>query len=373
MGLQIYCFQLNESNKYKKCLYLVTCILLNNFRQKYYLMKVFRIILSITLLFFADTVEAQQITLLQQGKPTNIRGISVVNDKIAWVSGSNGYVAVTTNSGKTWAWQQIKGFEQADFRDVEAFSDKEAIIMSSGTPALLLKTTDAGQTWKINYRNIDTAYFLDAMDFSDNKHGFVLGDPIKDKFLLLETKDGGNTWNNYPNAPTASKGEASFAASGTCLRVTSDNTVFIVTGGNAANVNKLQTNTASWIQYSIPILKGQAAQGAFSIAINNKQMVIVGGDYQHDHRTDSTACYSANNGKTWQSAHVFPAGYQSCVEFINDNKYLSTGTPGTNITIDGGNTWAQIDTNIFNICRKAKHGNLVLLGGSNGKIAIFKL
>jgi len=34
MGLQIYCFQLNESNKYKKCLYLVTCILLNNFRQK---------------------------------------------------------------------------------------------------------------------------------------------------------------------------------------------------------------------------------------------------------------------------------------------------------------------------------------------------
>lgn len=338
-------------------------------------MKAFRIIFSLAFLsiVFANGIKAQHIILLQQGKPTNIRGISIVDDKTAWVSGSKGYVAITADGGKTWAWQQVKGFEQADFRAIEAFSDKEAIVMSSGTPALLLKTMDGGQTWQIKYRNIDSAYFLDAMDFSDDRHGFVLGDPIKNKFLLLETKDGGDNWTNYLNCPNAVKGEAAFAASGTCLRVTHNNDIFIVTGGNAANVNKLHSNAASWIQYSIPILKGEAAQGAFSIAVNNQQMVIVGGDYQHDHRNDSTACYSINNGITWQQARNFPTGYQSCVEFIKNNTFLATGTAGTNITTNGGNTWTRIDTNSFNVCRRAKHGKLVLLAGSNGKIAIFKL
>jgi hypothetical protein len=36
---------------------------------------------------------------------------------------------------------------------------------------------------------------LDAMDFSDKATWFILGDPINNKFLLLETADGGETWN----------------------------------------------------------------------------------------------------------------------------------------------------------------------------------
>src|SRR6185312_4161465 len=107
---------------------------------------------------------AQHIEVLQQGKPTSIRGLSVVDDNVAWISGSKGNIAITTNGGKTWNWQQVKGFEKSDFRDIEAFSDKEAIIMSSGTPALILKTIDGGANWQEKYRNADTTYFFDAMD-----------------------------------------------------------------------------------------------------------------------------------------------------------------------------------------------------------------
>src|ERR1700743_883089 len=142
-------------------------------------------------------VNAQKITLLQQGKQSSIRGLSVVNNNIAWVSGSNGYTALTTDGGKTWLWQQVKGFEKADFRDIEAFSDKEAIIMASGTPALILKTIDGGQSWQVKYRNSDTTYFLDAMDFIGTSHGFVLGDPINNKFVLLETNDNGENWHLF--------------------------------------------------------------------------------------------------------------------------------------------------------------------------------
>src|ERR1700761_702418 len=145
------------------------------------------------LLFILATsyANAQKIVMLQESKLSSIRGLSVVNNNIAWVSGSNGYTALTTDGGKTWTWQQVKGFEKADFRDIEAFSDKEAIIMASGTPALILKTIDGGKNWQIKYRNTDTAYFLDAMKFINAKHGIVLGDPISNKFLLLETNDCG--------------------------------------------------------------------------------------------------------------------------------------------------------------------------------------
>ena len=110
------------------------------------------VIINITLLLLTGMpdLKAQHIELLEQGKPTSIRGLSVVDDKVAWVSGSSGTISTTTDGGKNWNWQQVKGFEKADFRDIEAFSDKEAIIMSSGTPALILKTTDGGATWKVN-------------------------------------------------------------------------------------------------------------------------------------------------------------------------------------------------------------------------------
>jgi photosystem II stability/assembly factor-like uncharacterized protein len=336
---------------------------------------------SVILLFFVlitFSSYAQRIETLQQGKPTSIRGLSVVDDNTAWISGSKGNTAITTDGGKTWNWQQVKGFEKADFRDIEAFSDKEAVIMSSGTPALILKTTDGGINWQVKYRNTDTAYFLDAMDFSDKQHGFVLGDPINNKFVMLETKDGGETWNAFKTLPDALPGEAAFAASGTCLRVDHDE-INIVTGGSNSRwliCHNIITNPSTGWSYSdLSIKHGKPSQGAFSISIQPKP-VIVGGDYQNDHLTDSTALYFHDVtylGYWLKLAKTPPAGFQSCVEYISGNTFLSTGTPGSNITTDGGKTWTKIDATSYNVCRKAKHGKLVLLAGNGGKIGIFKL
>ena len=288
---------------------------------------------------FASNLKAQTVTVLQQGKPTSIRGLSAVDDNVAWISGSKGYIAITRDGGKNWDWQQVKGFEKADFRDIEAFSDKEAVIMSSGTPALILKTTDGGLNWQVKYRNADTAYFFDAMDFANPEHGLVLGDPIKNKFVLLETFDGGEIWKIFNNCPNALPGEAAFAASGTCLRF-DKNTISIVTGGSVSR--KLVLYCDSYPTYWTPnetLLKhGKPSQGAFSISGG----IIVGGDYQNDHLTDSVAEYYFYNG-TYAGGRILlsktpPSGFQSCVEFIRDSIFLSTGTPGSNITTGGGKT-----------------------------------
>ena len=204
---------------------------------------------------------AQHIEVLQQGKSTSIRGLSVVDDNVAWISGSKGTIATTIDGGKTWSWQQVKGFEKSDFRDIEAFSDKKAIIMSSGTPALILKTTDGGANWQVKYKNTDTAYFFDAMDFADKQHGYVLGDPIAGKFVMMETKDGGETWLPFKSPPDALPGEAAFAASGTCLRVDTAE-VDVVTGGSRSRwlilIND-KISPASWISTNLPMIQGKSS------------------------------------------------------------------------------------------------------------------
>jgi hypothetical protein len=327
----------------------------------------------ILFLLFSSNIQAQKIEQLQQGKPTSIRGLSIVDDSIAWISGSRGYIAQTIDGGKTWNWQQIKGFEKADFRDIEAFSANEAVIMSSGTPALILKTADGGKNWHVKYKNVDTTYFLDAMDFDSPKHGVILGDPIKNKFLLLETNDGGETWAAHKNAPDAKPGEAAFAASGTCIR-TINGKILIASGGTNARLITYTKKTEMWNYADLPIIHGKPSQGAFSLAIGKKEGIIIGGDYMHDKIADSVVClHSLPFVNKFDFSTQGPKGFQSCVEFISGSIFFSTGTSGSNITTDGGNTWAKIDDNSFNVCRRAKHGKLVLLAGNGGKIGILKM
>jgi len=336
------------------------------------------ILLLSCILILSYNLKAQTISVLQQGKPTSIRGLSVVDDSVAWISGSKGYIAITRDGGKNWDWQQVKGFEKSDFRDIEAFSAKEAVIMSSGTPALILKTVDGGSNWQVKYKSVDSAYFFDAMDFADPKHGYILGDPINNKFILMETKDGGETWNMFKNRPDALPGEAAFAASGTCLRVSKYETI-VVTGGNHSRelvwVNDKVTN--AWLHSDLLFANKKATQGAFSFATNGETNIFVGGDYANDKRADSVASYWRYNG-TYAGGPILlskmqPSGFQSCVEFLKGDSFLSTGTPGSNITTDGGKTWAKIDDTSYNVCRRAKKGKLVLLAGNGGKIGILKL
>lgn len=325
-------------------------------------------------LLFATALQAQTIVPLQQDlKRNSIRGLSVVDDSVAWISGYPGQIAITRNGGKSWVWSQVKGFEKADFRDIEAFSDKTAVIMSSGTPALILKTTDGGATWDEKYRNTDTTYFLDAMDFDTPKHGLILGDPIKHKFLLLETNNGGETWNPFKNMPDALPGEYAFAASGTCLRITNGN-ILIVSGGTNARLLSYSLKKKEWDYANFPIAHGRESQGAFSVAVGKNNAILIGGNYAKDKITDSVAVnYIPHPFKILNTTKKQPAGFQSGIEFLSGNTFLSTGTSGSNITTDGGVTWKQIDTTSYNVCRKAKHGNLVLLAGDWGKIGILKL
>src|SRR6185436_8865050 len=108
---------------------------------------------SISPNIFSQRKALPKVEILNTGTKTSLRGLSVVNNNIIWVSGSNGMVGKSSNAGKNWKWMTVKGFEKNDFRDIEAFDANTAIIMSIADPAYILKTTDGGDTWTVVYEN----------------------------------------------------------------------------------------------------------------------------------------------------------------------------------------------------------------------------
>ncbi|HEX8607557.1 MAG TPA: YCF48-related protein, partial [Pedobacter sp.] len=173
------------------------------------------------ILCFPFTAFSQSYNFIQQtsGNSTSIRGMSIVSDEVAWVSGSNGTVGRTIDGGLNWQWIKPEGYEKLDFRDIEAFDSNKAIVVNAGSPAYILLTNDGGKSWTQTYKNTDSAIFLDGMDFWDEKQGIIFGDPIENRMQLLKTSDGGLSWKDISANLKRNmlSGEAGFAASGTTI------------------------------------------------------------------------------------------------------------------------------------------------------------
>jgi photosystem II stability/assembly factor-like uncharacterized protein len=334
-----------------------------------------RFLIVITLSLFCLPVFSQKIIPLNTNVKASFRGLSVVDDKTVWVSGSNGTVGRSMDAGKTWTWFPVPGFEKRDFRDIEAFDEVTAIIIAVDTPAVVLKTIDGGKTWRAVYENHRPGMFLDAMEFWNDDSGIIIGDPIDGKFFVIRSFDGGDAWMEVPanNLPVADSGEACFAASGTNVRSLTRDKACFVSGGLHS---RLFSNNAP---IDLPIIQGTQTTGANSIAIrDNKNLkhsdyfVVVGGDFSKDTLRQKNCAITKDGGKTWIAPVTPPNGYRSCVEFIDKNKLITCGTSGVDISNDAGLNWRNISTEGYHVCRRAKNGKAVYLAGGKGRVGVLR-
>lgn len=311
-------------------------------------------------------VDTPKIQVLTSGTATSLRGLSVVSDQVIWVSGSKGQVGRSTDGGATWQWTTVKGFEQRDFRDIEAFDENTAVITAIAEPAHILRTTDGGQTWATVFTDSTKGMFLDAMDFADDKRGIVVGDPLGDTVFLATTEDGGKSWKklNKVNLKVQA-GEAFFAASGTNIHYQRNGSFTLVSGGKASRLL-----TPRSIQ-ALDIIQGREMTGANSIAVNGSQAVIVAGDYENNKDTTGNCLISRDNMQTWQAPQRRPHGYRSCVIYVDGSSLLTCGTSGVDYSFDGGLNWHLVSGESYHVCQKAKKGQAVFLAGGNGRIAKF--
>ena len=279
------------------------------------------------------------------------RGLSVVNEKTIWASGTDGTVIRTSDGGATWKVITVPGGEKLDFRDIEAFDENTAYILSigNGDSSRIYKTTDGGAIWKQQFVGTKKETFFDAIACWDAKNCLAMSDPVEGHYVQIETRDG-ETWKEIKSnkLPASREGEAAFAASGTCLIAFGKTTAFLVSGGDVARVFRSNDRGQTWEVFNTPMISGTSGSGIFSIAMwDANNGVIVGGNYERPTDSKANLAFTTDGGVTWISGKGL-GGYRSAVAYVDNKTIIAVGSSGSDISNDGGKTWSNLDNVNYN-------------------------
>lgn len=311
-----------------------------------------KIALFVVVLFCVSFMSVNAQWMKQDVKTdASFRGLSVVNEKVVWASGTGGTVVRTTDGGSNWDVIKVQNAEKLDFRDIEAFDANTAYILSigNGEASRIYKTTDGGKTWKEQFRNTNEKAFFDAIACWNKTNCIAMSDPVDGHYVLISTKNG-ETWQPIVSnkLPAAKDGEAAFAASGTCLITLGDSTAYLVTGGSEARVFRSYDKGQTWAVADTPITKGTAGSGIFSIAMRDgKRGIIVGGNYEKPSDKTNAAAFTHDGGRTWQPVTGMN-GYRSGVVFLDNKTIVAVGTSGSEVSFDRGKTWRSLGSENLN-------------------------
>ncbi|MCI0699163.1 hypothetical protein L0337_45075 [candidate division KSB1 bacterium] len=314
----------------------------------------------------------------KSGLTSSFRGLSAVDEKIAWVSGTKGSYARTIDGGQTWLADSVAGAANLDFRDVQAFEANLAYLMSAGPGELsrIYKTSDGGKNWQLQHTNKIPEGFFDGMAFWDADNGVLIGDPINGRLFIMLTSDGGKTWQSLPpeSSPAVVEGEYGFAASGTGIAVHGKNQIWIATGGAVARVFYSSDRGKTWNVSNTPIVSGNQSSGIFSIAFRDSlHGAVVGGNYQQPNEAKGNAAITSDGGKTWELIkNPATVDYRSCVAHVPNLSVpmlIAVGPSGSDYSVDVGRTWARFSNEGYHTLSFAGSTHVGWAAGADGRIA----
>jgi photosystem II stability/assembly factor-like uncharacterized protein len=283
------------------------------------------------------------------GSSAGLRGIHALGGGVVWASGTGGTVLRSEDTG--YLWQQCAvppGAGKLDFRGIWAWDALDVLILSSGPGDLsrLYQTTDGCSSWQLVLTNSDPAGFWDGLIFFDRQHGLIYGDPTHGvKFGLLETRDGGRTWNPATELQPL-PGESVFAASNSAMTA---NGGWIWLGTSKGRVLRTR-DLVTWQSAQTPMASGNDSSGVFSVAFRDqKHGIAVGGDYRKPGEATGTAAYTSDGGEHWSVPRKLPHGYRSAVAWdASEQAWITVGGNGSDISYDDGVTWQWLDSGNWN-------------------------
>ena len=286
------------------------------------------------------------------GTNASFRSVSVAGADVVWIGGTKGTFVRSADGGQTWQTGTVPDASACDFRDVQAIDARTAYLMSAGPAekgqARIYKTTDGGQSWALLYQTQQLGVFFDGMDFWDEDHGLVFGDPINNKWMILTTADGGRSWQPVPESalPVMQPNEAAFAASGSSMVMQGKRNVWIASGGAmSSRVFRSTDRGRTWAASTTPLPAGEAT-GLFGMQFFSPKIgMVVGGNYKQEKQPGLNAAITRDGGLTWQTVSpTNPPGLKEAVALLPGDRLLVIGPSGTSLSADQGQTWQALDT-----------------------------
>lgn len=310
--------------------------------------------LALTTLTFAPSAQAvQSVQSVQSGgaydwtsvnvdTTQGFRALDAVDAKTAWVGGDGGGVFRTTDGGRTWDEVSPPGSDELLFRDVEARSASEAVVLSigEGEASRIYKTVDGGASWTETFRSAEPTAFYNCVDFwPGGKRGIAMSDPVDGEWRIITTSDGGDTWTIADTRGLEAPGEFGYSASGTCLVTAGARDAWIGGGGAAASIYATHDGGRSWSAADSTLATGEAA-GVFGLGFRNpRQGIAVGGDFGLEDDGVDRAAYSTDGGRTWTNSDSDLGGYREAVAWIGGRTAIAVGPNGSDISHDNGRSW----------------------------------
>ena len=313
----------------------------------------------------------------------SLRGLSVVDARVAWASGAEGTVLRTVDGGKTIELLSVPGGQDFDFRDLHAFDEKTCSLMVAGQPARFYHTADGGQTWSLAYEDKDERAFFDADG--------VLGRTSRDRFWRCDRRATGHRHHTRRRTDVASESAPAMPGGGRDRawlrgqrhlpddglgrsgldrtgwpaehrrRTRRARVVFSADGGK------------SWSSASTT-LAGSPSAGIFSLLIEPAgNGLAVGGDYQLPAEAQSVISLTRDGGKTWSTpAKHGLRGFRSCVAKATvggARVLIACGPEGCDYSLNDGSTWQPIDGAGYHVVDFAPDGVSGWAAGSDGRLA----
>ncbi len=280
------------------------------------------------IIIFAFCAAAQSgWSKMPEGGPVDLVAVYFTSDKEGWVAGDNGYLAKTSDGGRTWEKYPLNTTE--DINEIYFRNDKDGYLVAGRK---MFITKDAGRSW--NETNIFRQgmfrplipEFL-SIRFADRKRGIVVGsllrqtknDLIVVDSLVMRTDDGGDTWNRIIMPTKTELFHLDYNGSSHAW-IVGDNGVILATTDSGRTWVKQNSNTTNAL-YNVDFR-------------DDNEGYAVGGK--------GTILRTENGGLTWTRViTTFPETLMR-VDFADDKNGWIVGHKGSILrSSDKGRTWVK--------------------------------